>query len=360
MSDRSIRHLGLVTGLVILLAGCTGTPASPADQEGVPDPDVLATPRTVERPTWQVGDWWDVRATVDLGNGILEGASARLVATPADEDGYLIGSDDPALAILDAYFDMLPIGPVGADLALTVADDYVELYRWPLAVDTTWTTAFFVPMTDEDTLVATNVTLTATDFDEHDGRLRIQGATDHGESVDYDYDPASGWMTYFRLVNASTGRILISLDVTGHGEGFTGTVHAMRAETVYERIVVTPPCDQSGGCDVAYAGVPPVESFSVDDGAYDFVEEIHFLFTFPLVGAGGGHVADTVVRPDGAVHRADHTGAGTGFEFTFERRTVTHGFEGSWIVSATVAGTGGAYLAVYGFHDMAVDVRPAS
>ncbi len=355
--------LWLLATTALLLTGCSGAPSAATDAGEHQSPvgaavdadGVIASP-----PEWRTGDWWRVGTTLDMGDGFLQSGAGRLVVAEATAGGYVLASEDRELAILDTYFAMLPVGPVNAELAITVADDSVDLYEWPMQANASWTTRFYVPVTDEDTLVSTDATLRVEPFDDEGaGRLRVQGTTAHGESVDYDFDAATGWLTYFRLVNTTTGRILLSLDVEEQGTGYQGRAHVMRAEPVYERVAVLPPCSQDGQCDADYAAVPPTETFLVDTDTYDFVEEIHFLFTFPLVGAGGGQVSDHVTRPGGPADPVHHTGGGSTFEYTFARRTVQDGFEGTWAVTSTVAGTGGLYVGVFGFHDHLYQVTPS-
>lgn len=178
------------------------------------------------------------------------------------------------------------------------------------------------------------------------------GETTSKESIDYALDPALGWLRYLRVTNASTGKLLLALDVEESGTGFQGEVHRLVLTTLKERFLILPPCDERQRCESGYAPVPTHEAVNVVAG-FTWVDEIAFLFTFPI-GVGGGAVSFQFVRPDGHVDQDRHVGAGDRFEYTFRRYEARGRTEGTWLFGGEVAATGGLFMGLYGVKDEVV------
>jgi hypothetical protein len=351
MTQRATATLVLAA---LLASGCTDpgqTGPIVHSLEGDPG-SVHMDPATGEslflQPNWTIGRWWTVYLAVDFGGGFLQDIEGTLIVSGQDATGFRLGSDVEDVGIFDSYFDSFYHGRVGLDLNPIVQGEKVELFRWPLKHGDAWTAQWpsqgFEGFSGRREDVRLEVTAFEEDASPFAPRLRIQGNTSAGLAIDYDYSPRTGWMTYFRLVNTTTGQVVLKLDVRDRGLGYAGEVHHLAAEPVYQRFRMTPPFDPS------FAPVPPLERATVAP-TFAFVEEIHFLFTFPIGPAGGGEIATAVARPDGSTHRVLHTGAGDQFQMTFNRTQVRNGVSGEWSVSILPAGTGGAFVGLFGFHD---------
>lgn len=339
--------------LVPLLSGC-------ADKKGTIYDDVEASPAIVQdpdtgellfmKPNLTQGRWWDVHVAANFDFGFIFDQIGKIVVSTKDEDGFTLGSDNQEIGVLDSYFDSFYVGRLDNDLNPTIGGVNAKFFQWPLKENQTWTSPFFGQGFDsfDDANVTAQFNVSA--FEESPRRLRIQGLTSSGERLDYDYDADTGWMTYFRMINA-TGRIVIGLDFAATGEGFQGEVHHVSAAEVFSAFELFP----------FQPYTDPAATFTVGDGVA-FVEEIEFLFTYPVCANqihpalpnacnGGGASEITIMRPDGSVDPTPHTGAGDVFMTTFERTVVTQGFAGEWKVAFDATGTGGFFLLVMAFSD---------
>ncbi len=353
---RPVPDLLVIVMTAVALSGCTDpapVPESVEETDGIEvDPDTGQ--ELFVKPRWAPGLWWDIHLAIDYGNGFLGDFDGRLIVSEQVAEGFRVGSTEQIMGIWDTYFDSFYVGRFDGNLNPYIQDTLVELYRWPLAENATWTTPFPAQGFDGFSGRVDDLTLNVTRFPEDEGkwgpRLRIQGATDHGESLDYDYAPSTGWMTYFRMLNTTTGRVIVSVDFKGAGEAAEGEIHHVTSEFLHGTFKMTPPFNPS------YAPVPPVEGFSVAEG-FDWVEEILFLFTYPVPDLneqdvfGAGEVVVEIVRPDGDVNQTAHTGAGETYASRFERYVVPIDYTGDWKVSIAPAGTGGAFVGIFGFRD---------
>jgi hypothetical protein len=349
----------IVGGLVAatVLAGCTAPPSG-LDVDPTALTLVTTDPQTGDdlflKPNLTVGRWWDVRLAIDYGNGFLIDLLGKIVVSGTNTSGFRVGSDNPDFGILDAYFDSFYVGSLDDELNPRIAGHTVRFFDWPLRAGQTWTTK--IPRQGFGTAggvlddVEFNVTAFEEDTTPFAPRLRVQGLTSYGETIDFDYSARTGWMTYFRMVNATTGQVVVALDFRDSGPDYRGPVHHLARTILHQTVRITPPFDPS------LAPVPPTERVEVPDG-FTSIEEIKALFTFPIVAAGGGEVAVVVSLPNGTTHRTLHTGAGDVGQGTFNRTVNTGSLAGTWTVTIAPAATGGAFVGLYGFKDETVELR---
>lgn len=340
----------IATAVLVLLAGCAGAPAAPQDfpRDGPEDaPAVPQDPAGV--PKWETGRWWQVRLRASFGG--FEDMRGRIVVAGHGGATPLVGTDALNISLFDRYFDHVYVGPVGADLNPVVLGKRVQLFEWPLVPNRTWKTPFPTANLEEGRTGLTNATLRSSLVDGYSGsdRIRVLGTSDRNEAIDYDVDAKSGWLTYLRVTNATTGKVLLALDVEDAGVGHKGEVHRLLLTTLKERFAILPPCDERARCYPEALALPPIEPVTVP-GGFTWVDEIAFLFTFPII-VGGGAASFQFVRPDGKVDQDTHKGAGDRFEFTLRRYEARGSTAGTWGVGLEVAGTAGAFVGLYGVKD---------
>lgn len=333
------------------ISGCTNPAVDlPAD---VPGPSVTVDPVTGEelflKPNLTAGRWWNAHLAVDYGNDFLYDIKGRIIVGRQDSSGFVLGADNQDFGTFDTYFDSFYHGALDADLNPIIKGQAVKFFEWPLKDSLTWKAD--LPAQDFNTFseVIYPATFNVTRVTEESRpdlapRVRIRASTPGGITLDYDYSARTGWMSYFRMLNQTTGQVIISVDFAQTGPDYAGEVHVMTQEVLYERFRFTPPFAPE------FAPVPPVETVTVA-GGYEFVDEIMFLFTVPIVAAGAGEVVVNIARPDGSIDPHTHTGAGDQFQGTFNRTTVFEGTEGEWHVAILPAGTGGAFVGLYGLRD---------
>lgn len=334
---------------LLLLAGCAARPAA-QDPEG-PLPTSPAPPaRDAEGvPAWETGRWWQVRIQSSFSE--MEDLRGRIVVVDRQGPSYRVGSDALNISLFDRYFDHVYVGPVGKDLNPTVRGVRVEMFQWPLAANRSWTTPFPTANLEAGATELVNASLRSLPLEGRDPkeRIRILGANTRNEAIDYDVDLASGWFTYLRVTNVTTGKTLLAVDVEASGVGYKGPVHRLVLTTLKERFAVLPPCDQRGRCDPEAVGVPPLETVQVAAG-FTWVDEIAFLFTYPIL-VGAGLASFEFIHPDGSIDRDVHEGAGDRFQYTLRRYEVRNGTAGTWGLGLHVAGTAGAFVGLYGVKD---------
>jgi hypothetical protein len=302
------------------------------------------------RPQWVVGRWWDVEVQLDNGYGFLTDLSGKLIVGSSNATGFRVGSDGAGIGTFDRYFDHFHIGDFDAGLNASVQGTKVQLFAWPLSPGKTWVAQY--PLYDDvHAVVAYNATLTVGTFDETPAteRLRIQGELENGNTLDYDYSAATGWMTYFRMINKTTGRVALSIDFIKTGLDHRGAVHHVTSRNLYTRVAISPPLDPS------IAGVPPIERVEIAAGN-DWVEEIAFLFVYPMMGAGGGVASYSIQRPDMKVDRQTFNHAGETFGANFTRIPVRGATAGTWTITVQASGTAGSIVWLNGFNDEVVEI----
>ncbi|MGH9896903.1 MAG: hypothetical protein ACREA0_33870, partial [bacterium] len=224
----------------------------------------------------------------------------------------------------------------------------VRLYDWPIRAGQTWTTPFMPGDVFRFGLV--NATLRTEAFEEGGPRLRIQGETTDGTSIDYDYDPETGWMTYFRMINQTTGRVVASLDVLEAGSEFHGEIHALEVTTLYEGFALMPPFDPSL--------LPQPAAVEVPSG-FQWIEYIRFVGVYsfeavestPLpVPVGAGVAAVTILQPDAKVSPLVTEGA-LEFHGEFRRDHLEPYAPGTYVVTYALAGTAFGFCLITGFKE---------
>lgn len=342
----------------VAMSGCTDTPDATLTVEtgGAPG-EIIQDPITGEElflePRWEVGRWWQVHVAVDYDFGFIQDIDAKIVVTEAGPQGFRTGTDEEFLGVFDAYFDSFYLGRYDGDLNPSIQGATVKFFEWPLKANQTWTTELprqgFEGFSGEKDAITFNVSVPE-EQREWGPNLRIMGESAHGEIVDFNYAPETGWMTYFKMINTTTGRHVINLKVTDTGVDYYGPAHHVTTEGLHFGFKMTPPFNPS------LAPVPPAETVTVGDG-YDWVEEILFLFTFPMFNpvtgddlVGGGEIVIVILHPDGTHTRETHTGNGAE-QPTFLRNQVRENAAGDWRISILPAGTGGGFVGLFGFSD---------
>lgn len=317
-------------------------PADPPTQTAAnPSPDQMG----LARGAWTRGDWWQVHAVVDMGFLEFLEFEGKLVVRQTGSEGYALVADNVDIGVFDQYFDSFYQGPVDFDLNPVVRGQALRMYDWPLLEGKNWSTPFLGQNIFSRRLTVADLHVAAFDPEEHGptARLRIQGETLEGALVDYDYDPATGWMTYFRMTNKTSGRIWLSLDVTASGHDFHGDVHAISARVLYLSMKMLPPFDPD-------ATAPRPESAAVPDG-YDFLEYIRYVFVYPIEEpAAAGAALVSIMEPGGRLESTKTEGV---FEFRgqFERNRVPDYEPGNYEILYALAGTSGAFCQITGFKD---------
>lgn len=339
----------------LVFAGCLG----PDDKLETPEIPIEVAPGVTNESgelvfhnpvEWKPGDWWKATLRMDLGFDFLLEADGKIVAAPNRKgEGLVLASDNRDFGIIDSYFDSFFQGAVDSSLNPTVYSEKIVMYDWPVEAGKEWKTKFVSDEVFEFGLV--NATLRTTTFEDQENgegpRLRIQGET-KGATIDYDYDPDLGWFTYFRLVNKTTGRIALSIDVTEHGQQLTGEIHALTVQVLYEAFKLSVPFSPE------LAPIPEV--VDVPSG-FSFLEYIRFVGIFPFVDdppeaqmASAGAGAVTIVAPDATADSTITEGA-LEFHGEFERNQFDPYKPGKYEVVYALAGTSGAFVLIMGFQD---------
>lgn len=341
-------HSAFPLAAAILLGGCLGSPDaqqkldSPASLAPGGAPEATAA-AAFDRPAeWRQGDWWTARLALDLGRNFYFEVDGRIVAEKNGDGTTALASGNREFGVWDNYFDNFYHGPVDADLNPRVGGQSIKMYDWPLEAGKNWTTPW-MPGDPFDGLTVANLRVEG--FEDGGRRLRVQGETTDGTSIDYDYNPQTGWLTYFRMVNITTGRIWASLDLGGGGHDYNGEVHRVQRDELYAAFKFGLPVDPSV--------VPTPDVVPIEDG-YAFLEYIRFVGVFPVTDdpfpVGGGAAAATIVAPDGSPDSTTTEGAFE-FHYQFERNQVDPYRPGDYKVLYALTGTAGAFVMISGFHD---------
>lgn len=342
-----MRPLGAL--VLLLLAGCAAQPSAQGPERPLQGSPALSAKDGEGVPAWEAGRWWKVRIRSSFAD--REEMQGRIVVAGRNGDSYLVGTDALNISLFDRYFDHVYVGPVDKELNPTVGGARVQLFQWPLQANRSWVTPFPTADVEEGKTKLANATLRSHAIEGRDStqQIRVLGVNTRNEAIDYDVDLASAWLTYLRVTNATTGKILLALDVEAYGIGYKGPVHRLVLTALKERFAILPPCDQRPRCYPEAAGVPHVETVNVPAG-FTWIDEVAFLFTFPIV-VGGGVAAFQFIHPDGAVDQDIHKGAGDRFQYTLRRYEARNGTAGTWGLGLQVAGTAGAFVGLYGVKD---------
>jgi hypothetical protein len=170
-------------------------------------------------PTWVVGQWWRMRT----GNG----EETRVVT--ADGGGaYTMETSDPGVAYFDALSDISLLGPIRAsDLAGSQRGSFVEMYRFPLAANNTWTTTWDgVPRTIT-VLGPTIATLAGRSY----GAMALEAREGERVAVRYNFVPELGWFSFMEFLSPEGS---FRMDLLTSGVGYNGTLAKAAVQVLYQ------------------------------------------------------------------------------------------------------------------------------
>ncbi|MGQ0534692.1 MAG: hypothetical protein ACT4PT_01310 [Methanobacteriota archaeon] len=226
---RPALHLAFL--LLASVAGCLGTgPDAPPDPGDVTPPPTPAEDRrpTAERPTFAVGDWWEYEARAE-GFPTHE---VKHVVYKDEADLVWLGTDDRDYALLHAVFSVSPVlGRISKEtLSPYQGGEPVEMYRFPLEDEKTWTGPFFGR--DMTFTVAYREKI-STPKGELPGFTVVAIAPDRF-TVTYDYVEAIRWFTVFSVFDEK-GFELFDVRLKGLGTGYHGDAYFLRGRDLYQR-----------------------------------------------------------------------------------------------------------------------------
>lgn len=251
--------------LALALSGCTaeaprleGAPGPGAPGAGPPSGEEGgAANASFDAPAvWEVGRWWRYRTPA--------GEDTRAVASDAG-GAYVVGTSNEAVAYFDARSDISTVGRIRkADLAGEQRGAAVEMYRFPLVANSTWTTTWdgasrTVSVLGPGTAAVAGRSLPS---------MRLEAREGDRVAVRYDYVPAVGWFSSADFTNADGSTF--GLAVTAYGTGFNGTLLEARVTELY-RDAASGPLKPAGQFD-APAGAAYLDvqwAFAGDTVAYE-------------------------------------------------------------------------------------------
>lgn len=194
------------------LAGCTGGGGDKAPTVAAPaEPTALA-------PWWQVGEGWTIAFE-------REGQRDRVTTlvmfannTFGDPPHFWLGVPDRDEAMSHVFFDdNIFLGRIHWEyLAPHERGRHSDMYSWPLTDGKVFDAHAF----DRDW---SNVVATA----RADGGFDIEGDSDLGARISYDYDPETRWFSRLEVVDED-GNVELTAGVTGHATGNHGTFYFLR------------------------------------------------------------------------------------------------------------------------------------
>jgi hypothetical protein len=223
--------------MTFLLAGCAGRTAveAPGLVDGPAGLDgMLAGSGNATAPTWSVGQWWDHHWY--FGPADTVGFVVKAIVVENGTDGYRLATDEAVDAASHAAFYFHDQG-VMSPTDWTVRDFggafQMPYYSFPLSDGKTW-------RAQEENLdfalqrVSRQLTLTATAIDGTPGAFLIEARDEAGDLRGrWDYQPAIGWFSDYRLYQPGTQdaeQYSIRMVHEAQGLGWTGTYHLAAAD----------------------------------------------------------------------------------------------------------------------------------
>lgn len=368
MNRRASSALSILTLASLLFAGCLGAdealPSDPsvdldADCSGhatdcVPlgaatedgrdlRYDLLATDE-VPAPTWKLGDVFEVHFY--FGNTDTAGSHVKTAIVEDLGDSWMVATTDQEAAKEDATWDIPIMGPVTksnlATSGFNVAWDW--MYQFPLTQGKSWESDFTFVNFNSLGFEQHSVTFTAT-FDDgietpygtFPGYL-IEGVTEFGRLLSYDYVPAIAWFSDFWVYDQTTEDpddwFFHALSM-GIGHDFEGEYYLNEGKPAWGSSFRNVPIAAAGGVAPPMS-VPPTETFTLD-GEATYLRGV--VWSFAVAGSSYARLE----APDGTLVevQADHHSAdlaGFGFDIDFPELVPAGG---EWRI--TNAGAGAAW-----------------
>lgn len=340
---------GWVLLLCVLLVsvGCLGTTQDeaanlegtdhqgPEDRSGPEDP--TAAPSTtgqpaassntlVDPPTWEVGEWWEIRLTSPLGD--QEVTFTRVVAGLEGED-YLIGQPRDAWSKEAVLFHTPGLGEVAPeDLSYEVHDVRFHPLAFPLTDGKEWETAFEgAPVTAQASV-------------NPDDTVEIWYCC--GANITATYDPGLGALSELTVEG------LLHYEVIDHGYDHNGVVtvpHGHDLVFVHGRVASV--------LDLTLQPAPPVEEIELSDdyGRITFAQIVGPINLVQpptdLPGASSLY-SERVTGPDGTVYETQHLPT-DGRDLSIQIFETTE-LGGTWQLEHLAAGPGIAFTEGIAYH----------
>ena len=203
----------------VSLTGCLGIGEGSGSEEFVVD--------EVEKPGWQVGDWWLYTfETAQFGED-----TARLVVTEINEEEelYMLGISSERDAQRHAVINHNPfLGRVTIG-ALSVYEngDQQPVFNFPWNNGDTWEFTLLGEYWSAETTGSTN------------GMAVVKANSDSGHTLEYHFDGRHGFLDFFEWKNQE-GELQFRMTLTGTGDSYSGEVWFIRATDLKDRLFEGP------------------------------------------------------------------------------------------------------------------------
>lgn len=330
--------------LIVLLAGCSGSPAGDGDADAgkageacaqVPCADVpLDADSSVAAPTWAVGQWWEWEPADAAGTG----EPFKSVVLNTGAGGSLVGTDSVDRAKQRAAFDHILMGDLSPALAVTAWGGQWQLLSFPLTDGKTWATS--VPNIAWD-IYGTSVDLDMrADFDDAIDGFRFMGHNGGAMVLEGTYLPATGWFGELVVYDVDPEQDPLEFKFTAIDSGlnFTGPVFTATAEPL---LVIT---DQNGFTDIPTEGGQPIVAAPQPHGTFTMEADTHLYGGIIAVGVVGSRVI-TLTDPENRQRQVVATGAPEDEQVLWIDEP---GVAGQWtLATAGAGGFSGAFVELY-------------
>lgn len=353
-----MRGLAFIAVALLTLAGCT----SPSDTQPTGEvvlqyddggankvdvPRLNATPplpgeRSLEKaPEWRLGEWWDYTITDHFQEKTI---TVKRVVAGTFGTNYLVGfpldafSNDALVLHIPGYGDIDQ-----TDLSFESHDVDTKLLDFPLESGKSWSTAWEG--------LPGNATITAA----ADGKATIELEGQNYLWV-FEYDAETGEIA--KMHNPAYATI----EITGHGFGFTGSVRVPHAHDLLFMNGRLGPWDITASPVDNPAPAPATETVEVT-GGYDRVGFV--IIAGPIAtGLTGGFVPGSPGMPGGTFTERATAPDGTVYELTVgPTETVLKaeffGHEkpvGTWTLEHQAVGAGIVLTEGIGYHSIDIDL----
>lgn len=198
--------------LTLSLSGCINTDSGSED----------FTVEEVEKPGWQVGDWWLYTfETAQFGED-----TARLVVTDVQEDEglYMLGISSEREAQRHAVVNHNPfLGRVTiSELSVYENGDAQPVFNFPWNQGDTWEFTLLGEYWSARTSGSTG------------GMPVVKATSDNGHSLEYHFDGRHGFLDFFEWKDGD-GDVQFRMTLTDTGSDYSGEVWFIRATDLKDR-----------------------------------------------------------------------------------------------------------------------------